>query len=111
MTQTFGDKVVGKELKEFLDNLSTEDKRNVQRYLQEKDMLVDVKYRFEDTLDDICEYFYDDMDYEITKEEQDEIVNNVVKRYVWDGDYSDERGFWENVDDLIMDECDRIFAK
>lgn len=90
----------------ILKDLTADEKDTLYRKLWEEYIKQDVTMYLYD--DDHLSDIIDEYNVDFTKEETDGIIDRVVERYVYEGDYDCELNYWENIDNLINDEAGRL---
>lgn len=81
--------------KDIVEKLTPVQKDEVYRYLWAEHIKEDVEgYLLQNP----------DMADGLTDEEYDDVISNVVHRYVYNNDYNCELNYWDNIDNLIEEE-------
>ena len=81
------------EPKAFLSDLTADERENVYRYLWKEHVIEDVKSVIEDYI------FYT----LLPKDDVERIANEAADRYVYNGCYNNDIGYWENINNLVRD--------
>lgn len=88
------------EAREFISNLTTEEKDAVYRELWMNFVRNDVEARLEETPEDFEGYSAEDFK---------NLIENVAERYVYQGDYDCNLSYWQNIDELISSVHDQMY--
>ncbi len=83
-------------LKLAMDRLSAQEKDQAYRYLWAQHVREDVEARLENN----------DLVKEMSCSRRDQLVDKVVERYVYEGDYDCNTDYWSNIDALVKDILD-----
>ena len=83
-------------MKLTIDHLSAQEKDQVYRYLWAQHVREDVEARLENN----------DLVKGMSYSRRDQLVDKVVERYVYEGDYDCNTDYWSNIDALIKDILD-----
>lgn len=97
---------MNKTLKHIVDGLDAVEKDDLYRYLWADHVREDVESRLASDYEEMMLNASGETDEDHLKA----VVENVVERYVYDGDYDCNLSYWENIDNLIekaMESCER----
>lgn len=96
-------KSMNKTLKHIVDGLDAIEKDDLYRYLWSEHVREDVESRLSSDYEEMMLTASGETDEDRLKA----VIENVVERYVYDGDYDCNLSYWENIDNLIEEAMER----